>query len=69
MQKHTQKTILLAFVLLVVMGLLGQYDMAEEERQQAQYCQMVKLYKDTNGRAGWPAYEGDEMCKGEKNAN
>jgi hypothetical protein len=27
------------------------------------YCDMVELYKKTNGDAGWPAYRGESECK------
>ena len=26
------------------------------------YCDMVQLYKDTKGEAGWPAYKGEAIC-------
>jgi len=26
------------------------------------YCDMVQLYKKTNGEAGWPAYKGEAIC-------
>ena len=26
------------------------------------YCDMVQLYKDTKGEAGWPAYKGESVC-------
>ena len=26
------------------------------------YCDMVDLYKLTQGRSGWPAYQGTEIC-------
>jgi len=26
------------------------------------YCDMVALYKATNGEAGWPAYQGTKYC-------
>jgi hypothetical protein len=27
------------------------------------YCEMVDLYKQTNGEAGWPAYQGEKICE------
>jgi len=35
----------------------------QAERQQAEYCEMVKLWKQTKGQAGWPAFNGEKMCK------
>lgn len=32
--------------------------------QQTRYCDMVRLYQDTNGQSGWPDYNGNakEVC-------
>jgi hypothetical protein len=27
-----------------------------------EYCDMVELYKQSNGENGWPAYKGEEVC-------
>lgn len=53
----------LVLLAIVAFGLVGQSDMEEEQRQADQYCDMVKLWKETNGRAGWPAYDGERICK------
>lgn len=50
-----------AFIALA--GIVGQSDFEEEQRQADQYCEMVKLWKQTNGQSGWPAYNGERMCK------
>lgn len=57
------QVILTGIVLLVAFGLLGGMDKEEEERQQAEYCEMVKLWKATNGQSGWPAFNGEGACK------
>lgn len=57
------QAILIALGLILAFGLMGRMDKEEEERQQDQYCEMVKLYKETNGQAGWPAYNGEGACK------
>jgi hypothetical protein len=49
--------------LVIAMGIVGQSDFEEAERQQAEYCEMVKLWKQTKGQAGWPAYNGEGMCR------
>lgn len=49
--------------LIIAMGIVGKSDLEEAERQQAEYCEMVKLWKQTKGQAGWPAYNGEKMCK------
>lgn len=54
--------IILVIFVLVLMGIAGRMDAQEEERQHAEYCEMVKLWKQTNGQAGWPAYNGEGAC-------
>ena len=56
--------VILAFIgIIIAMGIVGQSDFEEAERQQDEYCAMVKLWKQTNGQSGWPAYNGERMCK------
>lgn len=57
------KTILTAAGIIAAMGIAGQLDYEEEQRQAEQYCEMVRLWKQTHGRAGWPAYDGEEVCR------
>ena len=57
------QVILIAIGLLVAFGLVGQSDLEEEHRQAQEYCEMVKLWKATKGKAGWPAYNGEGVCK------
>jgi hypothetical protein len=57
------QVILAVIGLIVAMGIVGQSDFEEAERQQAEYCEMVKLWKQTKGQAGWPAYNGEGACK------
>lgn len=40
-------------------GIIGSADRAEAERQQDQYCEMIELWEQTNGDAGWPPYKGE----------
>ena len=49
--------------IIAVMGIVGQADYEEEQRQAEQYCEMVRLWKQTGGQAGWPAYDGEEVCR------
>ena len=54
--------------IVIAMGIVGQSDFEEEQRQADQYCEMVKLWKETRGQAGWPAYNGEGNCpKGDGN--
>ena len=49
---------LIAALLIALYGWVGAMDAEEEQRQQDRYCEMVELYEETNGDAGWPAYKG-----------
>lgn len=56
--------VILAFIAFIALaGIVGKSDFEEEQRQQDEYCAMVKLWKQTNGQAGWPAYNGEGVCK------
>ena len=56
--------VILALIgIIIAMGIVGQSDFEEEQRQAEQYCEMVKLWKQTNGKHGWPAYDGEEVCQ------
>lgn len=63
MQLKRYHVILGLFGLVIAMGIVGQSDFEEAERQEAEYCEMVKLWKQTKGQAGWPAYNGEKMCR------
>lgn len=54
--------------IIIAMGIAGNMDVQEEERQHAEYCEMVKLWQQSGGQAGWPAYNGEGTCpKGNSN--
>jgi hypothetical protein len=63
MQIKRYHVILAAIGFIIAMGIVGQSDFEEEQRQAEQYCEMVKLWKQTKGQAGWPAYNGEGVCK------
>lgn len=48
---------------LLLMGIVGHFDAEDEQLQQDNYCEMVKLWKESHGKAGWPAYNGEAVCK------
>jgi hypothetical protein len=50
-------------VILAAVCIVGSLDVAEAERQQAEYCENVAAWKSTAGRDGAPAYKGQEVCK------
>lgn len=54
--------VILGFIAIVIaMGITGQADYEEAERQEQEYCEMVKLWKQTKGEAGWPAFRAGEV--------
>jgi hypothetical protein len=55
--------ILAIIALIAAMCIVGQSDFEDEQAQAEQYCEMVKLWKQTKGQAGWPAYNGEGVCK------
>ena len=63
MQLKRYQVILAAIGLIIAMGIVGQSDYEDEQAQADQYCGMVKLWKQTKGQAGWPAYNGEGICK------
>jgi hypothetical protein len=60
---RTVQTVGTLLLLIALFGLAGRGDLEEEQRQLDQYCDMVELFKKTNGQSGWPAYDGEEVCK------
>lgn len=63
MKLKRYQVILAVIGFIVAIGVIGQSDFAEAERQKKQYCDMVKLWAQTNGQSGWPAYNGEGMCR------
>lgn len=56
------QVILIAIFFIAMMGIVGQMDVQEEHRQGDEYCSMVKLWEETKGQAGWPAFKSKEGC-------
>lgn len=42
----------------------GTMEYGDEERQQVLYCDMVKIFQESNGTYGWPDYNlnAKEIC-------
>jgi len=53
------QAILIGLALLAVYGLVGNGDVQDEQAQRDRYCDMVKLWAETGGDAGWPPYNGN----------
>lgn len=43
----------------------GTMEYGDEERQQVLYCDMVKIYQESDGMYGWPDYNlnATEICE------
>ena len=50
------KGIILGVILLIVALLVSYSDVKESEKQDQHYCEMVRTFKQTHGREGWPDY-------------
>ena len=62
----TMKFILGLAAILAIFGLAGEQDYQDAVTEEQQYCEMVKLYKQTRGREGWPEYRKGEVFCGQK---
>jgi hypothetical protein len=62
MTKRYQAILAIAGI-IIAMGIAGGMELEDEQRQAAQYCEMVQLWKQSGGQAGWPAYDGEEVCR------
>jgi hypothetical protein len=49
-------------LLLVLFSIFAIDDIYEDAAEDAAYCGMVKDFKESNGKHGWPAYKGEEVC-------
>ena len=70
MNKQTRKHWLAAALILLALGVVGHFDSEEEQRQQDEYCAMVKVWNEDKARgvpehdrAGWPPFEGEERSR------
>jgi len=63
-QKEFNIWLLCGFILLVIFAFLALDDINEAIEDDKAYCGMVKDFKESNGKHGWPAYKGEEVCHG-----
>ena len=52
------QAMLIGLALLALYGLVGNGDVQDEQAQRDRYCDMVELWDQTGGEAGWPPYNG-----------
>jgi hypothetical protein len=57
------KLILIVVCVIVAFGVVGRSDSEAERMQEDEHCAMVKLWKETGGEAGWPAFYSDKVCE------
>lgn len=41
----------------------GSMEVETERAQVREYCSMVALWHETKGEAGWPPFNGEDVCK------
>lgn len=56
------KSTLCVILLVLCAGIVGYFDKADQEIEQKNYCEMVKIWESSKGQYGWPAYNGEEAC-------
>lgn len=64
--KQTKKDLWFAVMVIVwalALLVIGRMEHEDNEGEQTRYCEMVSLYRATDGEFGWPDYEGRE-CDG-----
>jgi hypothetical protein len=59
-ERVRNRRLLFLGVLAIVLFVLAGGDDPDTDHQI--YCDMVALYKATNGQDGWPAYDGELYC-------
>jgi len=60
------KIFIFLFLALLSLGIVGNADNQEALRHHSEYCEMTKLYRDTEGDLGWPDYDSNINCKGDQ---
>ena len=53
------QAILIGLALLALYGLVVNGDVQDEQAQRDRYCDMIELWAETGGDAGWPPYNGN----------
>lgn len=56
------------FAVLVILALIDKADAPYRAQFVEQYCELVDIYRQSEGQYGWPDYRGDyeRRCKGYK---
>lgn len=56
--------LLVGLMALLALSSLSSFDEHSEQKEERQYCEMVKLHKESGGENGWPDYKKqyDKVC-------
>ncbi|USL90023.1 hypothetical protein [Vibrio phage vB_VpaS_CHI] len=55
---NKQTALLIVICISLIMLAVGQMETQDEAMALENYCQMVELYKQSDGEHGWPDYDG-----------
>lgn len=55
------QVILIVLAIIAAVGFVGYLDLQSADTDREHYCAMTKLYDISNGREGWPPFDGS--CK------
>lgn len=52
-------------LIMIVLFVMNQDTVTDEEKQESLYCEMVNTFIETDGKYGWPDYNGNynKICK------
>lgn len=63
--KTTLTEIVMILMVLIFLGVSSTFDKEDEKLELRNYCEMVDLFKSSDGENGWPDYKQiyDTECK------
>lgn len=64
MNKKQLNVLLIGGLMLLMIFAFTLDDIDEAAEDDKAYCGMVKDYKESHGQRGWPAFKGEEVCRG-----
>jgi len=48
-----------AALFLGMLSIVGNMEAEDKRQERERYCEMVEIYHETDGGAGWPPYDGE----------
>lgn len=64
MNQKQLNVLLIGGLMLLMIFAFTLDDIDEAAEDDKAYCGMVKDYKESHGQRGWPAFKGEEVCRG-----